>query len=260
MYTVGREGSPALTCQARPQEGEIFGEFPVRRNLADFTRYPVLIPSPTAAYNCTYEAAHLEAAAAAPFPGGIAGAAAVAANVGDARVRGFCAVLATYVAESVGAKVGDTAGTGGPERTVLFGLQRPPIGSTTILRCDAGATYDALAPTLLPFYASNARDAVAVSVDPANAAVLEALGGLDGLDVRVQAAAAFAADAADAYNVVETHRLADNNNTNGETGVFPMVQQFLSLYFPMGHVKSTTTNDAAFLEAFAASPKWLAAR
>jgi hypothetical protein len=44
VYTVGHPGAPALTCQARPQEGEIFGEFPVRRDLAKYTRYPVFVP------------------------------------------------------------------------------------------------------------------------------------------------------------------------------------------------------------------------
>ena len=55
VYTVGHEGNVALTCQARPQEGEVFGEFPVRLDLAKYTRYPVLVPSPTPAYNCHYE-------------------------------------------------------------------------------------------------------------------------------------------------------------------------------------------------------------
>jgi len=220
----------------------------------------VLIPSPTAAYNCHYDRDWLAAQAPRAPPAAMAAAAPLVAAVGDARVRGFCVVLADYIASAVGAHRGDTKATGGPDRTVLFGLQRPPLGSTTLLRCDADATYDALAPTLLPFYATNARDAVAVSVDPANGALAAALADLPGLDVRVQDDAAFAADAADAYNVVATRQLADNNNTGGDLATFPMVQQFLSLYFPMGHVKSTTPDDADFLATFAASDKWLATR
>ena len=55
VYTVGHEGNVALTCQARPQEGEVFGEFPVRKDLGKYTRYPVVVPSPTPAYNCHYQ-------------------------------------------------------------------------------------------------------------------------------------------------------------------------------------------------------------
>ena len=38
---------------------------------------------------------------------------------------------------------------------------------------------------------------------------------------------------------------------------FPLAQQFVSLYLPMGHVKSTAPNDEAFLARFGASAKWL---
>jgi len=270
VYTVGREGKVALTCQARPQEGEIFGEFPVRRDLAKYTRYPVVIPSPTAAYNCHYTRAHLAAKATAAPPASVAAfAAPLLARVQSAQVKGFCVALSEYLADACakGPARGDGSQTGGPNRTSLFGLQRPPInGQATVLRCGPATSFDELAPTLLPFFVTNAFDSVRVSVDPANGSLLALLGEgwLAGVPVVAESAAAFNASSNDAanpvYNVVMPEALADNNNTGGDLETFPLVQQFITLYFPVGHIKSTTPDDDAFLEYFRASCKWLRVR
>ena len=59
MYSVGAPGNPALTCQARPQDGEIFGEFPPRRNMTTYTKAPTIVPSSTPSCNSTYDEAYL---------------------------------------------------------------------------------------------------------------------------------------------------------------------------------------------------------
>ena len=295
VYTVGYEGSPALTCQARPQEGEIFGEFPERRDLGKYTKYPVVIPSSTPAYNAHYEQAHLVAKAtkvAAALEAvryrGKEGAAAAAYDlihrVESVAVRGFCVLLLEYLADATKPNTnpsrGDSANTGGPNRSILFGLQRPPMdGSVTLLRCGAATPFDALAPTLLPFLVTNAAGSVCISVDPANSALVEQLQGeeggaawLRGTPVTVESQADFegatsassssssSSSAPVFYNVVPPEALADNNNTNGVLEAFPLAQQFVSLYLPMGHIKSVRSDDEPFLKYFAASGKWLRLR
>ncbi len=81
--------------------------------------------------------------------------------------------LLEYLDDAVGVNRGNGKDTGGPDRTILYGLQRPPLnGHATVLRCDGGTTLDELAPTLLPFFATNAYGDLTLSVDPQNKAGL----------------------------------------------------------------------------------------
>jgi len=249
VYTIGREGAPALTCQARPQEGEIFGEFPVRKEMGKYTRFPVVIPSPTPGYNAYYSLSYLEKKAADPSP--VAGAHALLELLESKASRGYCIEVLEYIQDACGVRRGDGSATGGPNRTILFGLQRPPMNDqVTALRCSAHTTLDELAPSLLPFMVTNAWMAVEVSVDPSNKKLIEQL------DHRVPhvVTSDFNPDSPKYFNVVCPEQL--RANVGGLTH-FPLVGQFVSLYFPMGHIKSTTPDDHQFVEVFSASSKWL---
>lgn len=99
IYSVGREGKPALTAQARPQDGEIFGEFPPRREMRKFTAGPVFVPSSTPTYMARYEPKHLvEAAQRAGSQS--SGARQLLQAVGKAELRGYAVLLAEYLKES----------------------------------------------------------------------------------------------------------------------------------------------------------------
>eukprot|EP00656_Telonema_subtile_P007715 TRINITY_DN13622_c0_g1_i2.p1 TRINITY_DN13622_c0_g1~~TRINITY_DN13622_c0_g1_i2.p1 ORF type:complete len:217 (+),score=77.31 TRINITY_DN13622_c0_g1_i2:129-779(+) len=208
-------------------------------------------------YNCHYTQSFLQSKA----PQASAILAPIVSQLSSASVQGFCVLVHQYLQDACNPNRGDGRGTGGPERTILWGLQRPPLnGQRTVLRCDAGSVFDELAPTLVPFYVTNALESVLVSCDPANSALAAQLQAVPGLSVQLQTEQEFSAqDQADFYNVVTPDALADNNNTSTLTE-FPMVAQFVSLYFPLGHVKSTRREDEAFVQLFESSDKWLKIR
>jgi len=116
VFTVGTLTQPALTCQARPQDGEVFGEFPVRRELNTHTTFPVIVPSPTPGYNARYSPSYLQAAAA-----DAEGAVALAGDNCESRdVAGYLSVLSSYLKDACGPKRGRGV------RSTLYGLQTPP--------------------------------------------------------------------------------------------------------------------------------------
>ena len=229
---------PASTCQARPQDGEIFGEVPPRKELRNHTRFPVYVPSAAPAYNASYDASYLKTRSDASFPSSVT---ALMEKVEDPAVRGYCAIMMDYLRDACGPRTGP-----GKARETLYGWQGPPLHLKTAFRLEASASLDDVAPSLILFLATNARDQLVVSVEAGGEALVEVLSRC-GVDARVEAS--FEADAY--YDVVSGADLRDRYRT------YPLAQQFVSLYLTVGHAKSTLAKDEAFAAAFAASPKWL---
>ncbi|KAL7543770.1 hypothetical protein ACHAWF_007455 [Thalassiosira exigua] len=252
------DAPPAMTCQARPQDAECFGEFPPRKTLGEYTKYPVVIPSSTPSYDASYREGYLKSLTPdAPSEFGCPSFVRDwLEDVSDPATRGYCVELVRYLSDATEENPKRGFGTG---RTALWGLQRPPMlgGFRTLLRCGPDASFDDLSPAFLVFYATNARSQVELSVDESNAELLDRLAKHDlgdhVFDVTVEGddrlQQRLGEDGSDFYNVV---RLPTDAGAN-----FPMPGQFVSLYLPMGHIKSTMKNDEEFVKYFGQSEKWL---
>ncbi len=90
VYTVGTLEKPALTAQARPQDGEVFGEFPPRKEMLKYSHAPMVVPSAVAAYNSVYTEEYLvtKSAEAAGLAISETGKAVVAA-IEDPKMKGY---------------------------------------------------------------------------------------------------------------------------------------------------------------------------
>jgi hypothetical protein len=251
VYTIGStndpKAPPALTCQARPQEAEVFGEFPPRMSLGKYTRYPVVVPSSTPSYDSAYNPKYLHSVSLSDST--TKDVAHFVDSVHDKTIRGYCIELINYLQD---ATLENPKPGHGSSRTVLWGLQRPPMmtGLDTYLRCSKATTMDDIAPYAIIFFATNARHQMELSVDPDNKHMLATCQQL-GVRVLVETEEEFShrrSDTAHGYNFVDV---------KGPMKVFPMVGNFVSLYMPLGHIKSTMLNDKDFVAKFEKSQKWL---
>lgn len=284
VFTAGDLERPALTCQARPQEGEVFGEVPPRAQLRAHTCAPVLVPSPTPAYNSGYADAYLAAKGRAWLAGPPAGApVAVRALVelaaahdgadgglGGELAAGYCAELLAYLEDACAQN--PKRGKGGG-RTTLYGLQTTPLGpdgrspgALTIFRVCAGVRAASLCAHLLPFVATSAAPAARVSADPADAraaalaAELVRAGVLRAEAVALEDIAVFEARAASerAFNVLGRGTFAELEEARALGVGLPLAGQLVSALLCFGHAKSTRPDDELFLAELGGSAKWLA--
>lgn len=234
VNTIGSPDNPALTCQARPQEGEVFGEFPPRRFLQRYTKYPVIVPGSTPAYDALYTNEYLREQGQMQAGGKVGS---FLKDLSDDKVKGYCVTLYQYLLDATmeNPKLGF-----GTSRTAVWGLQRPPLGTTTYLACNSSV--DDLAPSLFLFFATNAECQVVVATENASVKEFCAKRGVT------------------TVNAVDESSLKPGDNykdITAPTVTFPMVGNFIMTLFPVGHIKSTTPNDEEFIMRVCGLGKWL---
>jgi len=235
---------PALTCQARPQEAEVFGEFPPRSALNEYTRFPVVVPSSNPSYDTVYTEEFLRMQQAnESFSASTKSL--IDAAEGEL-VRGYSIAVIRYLQDVArqNPKIGF-----GKSRTAVWGLQRIPADTKTVIRCHSTSTWDSICPIYMLFHTTNARTQIELSVEPSNANLI-------GLcnehklphTVETESCMTDRLRGQSVFNLVHV----DKPMTS-----FPMVGNFSSLYLPLGHIKSTKANDEEFQLLARLSDKWL---
>jgi len=239
VYTVGTNDKPALTCQARPQECETFGEFPPRKRLHEFSEFPVIIPSTTPGYFSKYSDEYLiKSATSEVLPSGYDDAEKIIDQSASDVRKGYLKLMVQYVLDACGPRIGHS------KRTTLYGIQRPPLLKVgTVLRVEKGATFDDVALYALPFLVTNANEGFIISRSP------------DAVDVSSLGATVVEEETnsneAEAWNSITLPgRYCGSED-------LPLVAHFVSLLFPMGHIKSVKSDDEEFIAYFQESKKWL---
>lgn len=239
---------PAMTCQARPQDFECFGEFPPRNDMHLYTVFPVIIPSSNPSYDAVYKEVYLRLRGHVLDESIPKSTKALLLAISEDAVRGFCVLLIEYLQNVCGRNPKTGLNT---SRTVLFGIQRPPLGLKTVLRCSSDASWDDVAPIYLLFHVTTARDQVELSINSDNSKLIKVCKDHN-LPLAIESDTEFTANISSRSNIFQTVKI-----TGFRQPRFPMVGNFVSLYFPFGHIKSTMAKDELFEMKSRISEKWL---
>lgn len=246
VFGIGDAASPARTAQARPQDGEIFGEVPPRHSLDAHTAGVVCVPSSTPSYSSGYSDDYLKGLNSdqTVFDHAPPSVRAVVAACDSPSTRGFCLEIARYLAD---AAVGPRRGVPDAQRDLLWGLQRPPLGANgaTWLRISASDTFESAAPAIVAFVATNAASQLRISVHPANTDAIEKLSTAIGpallddafVTRRTDADFALEVQSSDPWNVIRAADF-DCGARYGPKGQYSLAGHFIARLFPVGHVKS----------------------
>lgn len=269
--TDSSDAPPAMTCQARPQDAECFGEFPPRKRMGEYTKFPVIIPSSTPSYDTCYTNEYLTSRTVHDLEGTKCPMYVKdwLLDITNATTRGYCIEVLSYLCDAT--EQNPKRGVAGTGRTALWGLQRPPLVERlrTLLVCGPTVTFDDLSSIFLVFYSTNAQSQVELSIDGTNQGLLEKIT-KHAINDRV-----FGMVVEDEEML--QHRLSQEGGGGGGGGdddvyynivrvpsghsaldmSFPMPGQFVSLYLPLGHIKSTQKDDEEFVKYFGLSEKWL---
>jgi hypothetical protein len=245
---------PALTCQARPQEAEVFGEFPPRSSMHQYTMFPVVVPSSNPSYDAVYTTDYLRSRGTALSEYMGKSTRALLDEVKEETIRGYCVLLIEHLQNVTRLNPKPGFGT---SRTALWGITRPPLGKKTVLRCHGGTaaatTWDAVAPIYVLFHVTNARNQVELSVDPQNTALVTLCDQHQLAHVVVESESDLTerlarGDGGDVFHLVRVSQ---------PPAAWPMVGNFVSLYLPLCHIKSTMAHDEEFVLKARISEKWL---
>ena len=257
VYTMGSSDDleqmpPALTCQARPQDGECFGEFPPRNTMQQYTNFPVIIPSSNPSYDTTYKEEYLQSRGRNLSEYMNKSTKNMLLAITNNSTRGYCVLLIEYLQNACrkNPKLGSSK-----LRSVLYGLQRPPLQMKTILRCTPHSTYDELIPVYILFHVTNARNQAELSIHPDNVNLIQMCQQLK-IPFTIESDADFVTQFSKRTDVFHSVTIS-GMSSHGPPSRYHMVGNFVSLYLPLGHIKSTMVNDAEFEMKVRMSDKWL---
>ena len=169
VYTFGTKAKGyALTAQARPQDGEVFGEFPPRKTLDDVSRYPMLNPVPCSTWNTVfsddYLVQHSKDRVIDPKVGGMVEN--IMNKIEDPKYRGYAQLISEYLIDCCVSNPYSVSKDNGCGRTSYFGLQRPPIvdNYVTVINYGDAANNDLFLLHVLPFAITNSHSQVVVNL------------------------------------------------------------------------------------------------